>query len=349
MREFKPVPEDLAMRQVEIFNLAFHDNARVKYWKIKHYSQVRSVVYGDFYNGRLMGINAFLDMEYAYSGMTFKAAESCDAAADPDYKEPGSFMGIVRTAERDYKKQGYDFLFGLPNESSLPGFQAMGWTEAVRVKRMFLPASIVNIAGQKGIRLPGFANLISYIMWHKIRRCAGRCHYEIVKKAEISQNEYLSFIDKNYIAYHPGQDELAWKLDDLEGVYEAKHRGRIIGRMIVSSYFYSSGFRRANIAAAAVRNEDREAYQNMLSKILVQLKQKFDLFCIYEPKEEWKKKALKELCFLHRKNDAGTPCMIKILTDDAQKAAVLKDREKWNPLMLEMDTMLSLNGRTKEH
>jgi hypothetical protein len=57
------------------------------------------------------------------------AAQSGDTMTDPDHQKKGLFIKLAGSSYELAERSGIKFIFGFPNENSLPGFQRkLGWT-----------------------------------------------------------------------------------------------------------------------------------------------------------------------------------------------------------------------------
>lgn len=62
-------------------------------------------------------------------GERFLAAQSGDTMTDPDHQKRGLFIKLAGLSYELAERSGIKFIFGFPNENSLPGFQRkLGWT-----------------------------------------------------------------------------------------------------------------------------------------------------------------------------------------------------------------------------
>jgi hypothetical protein len=62
-----------------------------------------------------------------YNGKTILAAQSADTMTHPGYRNMGLFTELANLTYALCKQEGIRFVFGFPNQHSLPGFIKMGW------------------------------------------------------------------------------------------------------------------------------------------------------------------------------------------------------------------------------
>lgn len=133
--EVKLLDSSSIRQQVEVYMCAFEtedtiDNV-IEYWKKKHFDNPvhSSYVFGVFDQNKLVSINAYMPMEYAFDDRTCKVIQSCESGTIPEYRGKGIWSKVVTFAV-DYfiKEHEYDFLIGFPNfENSFGGFMKMNW------------------------------------------------------------------------------------------------------------------------------------------------------------------------------------------------------------------------------
>ena len=199
----------------------------------------------------------------------------------------------------------------------------------------------------KGINLTKVSNLATWIMWHNIRKNARLANNLDIRKSDIiTSEEYNQYVDKSYIHIKIDEPLLEWKLEDLVASYTVIKDDKGICKFVICQYDYGDGLKRANIILAECAEEYTNEYQYAMAKILVDIKNDFDLICIWEPKSEGKKRSLKKLGFLKNiVSKEGSPFIIKILTDEEEKIQVLSNSDNWNPRQIETDTMINLSKR----
>ena len=73
-------------------------------------------------NGKIIGCNGFIANDFNLNGLSYVGYQSCWSATDPDHRGKGVFTGIINEAKKLLKESGAGFLYGIPNNDSLPLF-----------------------------------------------------------------------------------------------------------------------------------------------------------------------------------------------------------------------------------
>lgn len=118
---------------VEIFNAVYEGNIEREQMLYKHFSnpfKVKEPI--QFYeeNGVVAGMNAFMGTYFKEKGNMHFLLQSCDTAVLPEFRGKGIFTKLIN--EREKNDSEAEFIFGLPNENSFPGFIKMGWKEIAK-------------------------------------------------------------------------------------------------------------------------------------------------------------------------------------------------------------------------
>ena len=90
-------------------------------------------------DGLIVGCNAFLANDFILSNDNYVGYQSCWSATHPDHQGKGIFVSLINEAKRILKNDGAGFLYGIPNDNSLPIFtKKLGFIETPSiVKRIF--------------------------------------------------------------------------------------------------------------------------------------------------------------------------------------------------------------------
>jgi glycosyltransferase involved in cell wall biosynthesis/GNAT superfamily N-acetyltransferase len=95
--------------------------------------------------GSIVGLRAFLRWQLQRGAEHIDAVRAVDTATHPDHQGKGLFTALTLHALDAVAADGVDLVFNTPNDSSLPGYLKMGWTEIGR-----LPAA-ARFAGAAGL------------------------------------------------------------------------------------------------------------------------------------------------------------------------------------------------------
>lgn len=138
--EFRKIDgTDYEEELITLFNSVFGRHSTRDTWEYKHYKNPfqPSGIFGAFDGDRLVGMNAFMPMQYTDGNRVYNIVQSCESAVDPEYRRRGIFSGIILTAEKFYMMEGFDYFIGFPNpENSYGGFLKIGWTTEGNIARL---------------------------------------------------------------------------------------------------------------------------------------------------------------------------------------------------------------------
>lgn len=121
--------EDDISEELQVFNMTF-DAMDYSVFYNKHLNNpnclsqpIRNIIF----NGRIVGISAFDQVEFIYKDKVVKAVQVGDVAVMPEYRGNGFFTKLQLDSEEHLKSQGVEVGFGFPNINSLHGFCKLGW------------------------------------------------------------------------------------------------------------------------------------------------------------------------------------------------------------------------------
>lgn len=91
---------------------------------------------------RVVGYRTFLRWEFLAEGDRLRrAVRAVDTVTDADYRGRGIFRSLTLQGVADLTRDGVDWVFNTPNDSSRPGYLSMGWRDSGRVSVGVLPRS----------------------------------------------------------------------------------------------------------------------------------------------------------------------------------------------------------------
>ena len=116
---------------VQAFNPSLDIEQCSREWQNKHYKNPlgESIIFGAYFNGKLVGMNAYMPVEYNQGGKKYAVLQSCDSKVLEECRGHGIWSKIVRTAvEYIFSQTEYVAIIGFPNyRNSYPGFIKMKW------------------------------------------------------------------------------------------------------------------------------------------------------------------------------------------------------------------------------
>ena len=115
--------------------LAFNPNQDrgqcLKEWENKQYKNPlgNSIIFGAYFNGKLVGMNAYMPVEYNFKEKKIAMVQSCDSKVLEECRGHGIWSKIVRAAvDYIFNHTEYAAIIGFPNyRNSYPGFIKMKW------------------------------------------------------------------------------------------------------------------------------------------------------------------------------------------------------------------------------
>ena len=88
-----------------------------------------SIIFGAYFNGKLVGMNAYMPVEYNINGQKIAFVQSCDSKVLSECRGHGIWSKIVKAAvDYIFNETEYAAVIGFPNyRNSYPGFIKMKW------------------------------------------------------------------------------------------------------------------------------------------------------------------------------------------------------------------------------
>lgn len=344
----RPIGEESIIDQVTLFNKVFELKWTVEEWRYYNYQNPLSkggTIIGAFDGDRLIGITCFMAMKFILDSNVYYALHPCNAAVDPDYRGNGIFTKIIKLAE-DYYKNDYDFMIAYcPNNQSYPAFMKMGWSHILDNNLLYLKIDTNTIIKRLFmIPLPEVLNIFS--MYFKVKSkifIPKNIHLTLNKSngiPPIDSNIANSF-SKNIISFANEQKTFEWKLSHQSYVYyTVTDNNTPIAFFIVREYGNGAwNGPIANIVYTCYSSENLNLQKVAYSLLVNDLRKKFVTVSIksslnYKPE----KKILKSCGYLNILKKS--PYLIKIITNDVNKIAVLSNKSIWNPQRIESDTII---------
>ena len=107
-------------------------------WRKKHFENPlgSSLIVGAFVNNELVGMNAYMPVDYFVDGERVKMLQSCESGVLPTCQGKGIWKKVVTYALKYIKEEtDYKLVIGFPNYiNSYPGFKKMGWKTVCNMK-----------------------------------------------------------------------------------------------------------------------------------------------------------------------------------------------------------------------
>jgi GNAT superfamily N-acetyltransferase len=136
-------------------------------------------------------------------------AEIGDTYTDPDYQRKGMFSLLINQTRKDAETKGIPFIYGTPNEQSLPGYEKKAnfkVISGINVRSMAVPLNVSPIISRKTHWI--FGELIGYVYLIYIHSIYGLKKF-INKTNSIEQiiefnkipNNWEDFWEKAHVSY----------------------------------------------------------------------------------------------------------------------------------------------------
>ncbi len=223
--QIRQIDQNNAEQALSLFNSVFRLNADIDFWLRKHYSSPfgESLFWGAFCENDLVAMNGFMPVQFTKDNTIYYALESCESATRPDFRHKGLFSMIVREAEKWAQTNGYDFLFGLPNMYSYPGFLKLGWKKAGEANSFGRISRIRKWNKEKNRPIANSLQIMNFLR-NKLLPVSSK-EYEII---EINCKEFSSMINKDdHLHCCFTEEYLEWKKQYKKiSLYKVLSRGK---------------------------------------------------------------------------------------------------------------------------
>lgn len=339
----KQMSANTVNEQIRVFCDVFGGSVRENRWLIKHYENPLSKydnVFGAFNGDKLIGINAFMPMEYVRNGKRIQVVQSCESAVDPKYRGCGVFTKIVRVAAHFYCEKGYDAMVGFPNANSFQGFIKMGWThlldlDLIRIFCKYAPfvREKLHVPTSRIFNLPSCIKFIG--VRHRTNRRAG------LSLCEISLKDYTSLPRCGKPKFMMAQSEktLEWKLQNENCHFFSVVSGdEAVAKFMV--VFKSNSPVCSQVISASDLSSDSDTFIAAYSLLLIRLRKSADAVFTTIPRVERVSKLFKDIGF--KKNGAVAFIVLPISRDKALCEELVK-KNTWYPEIFDFDTVMPLD------
>ncbi len=157
MIEIKELDISSVDDQVVIFAEGRNENYSTFYNRCvqKHYKNPNgnSIIFGAYLDNKLVGVNAFMPVEYRLGERIIKVLQSCDTKVLEECRGKGIWKKIMISSMEILKhKQEYDFIIGFPNyRNSYPGFMKLGWSHIKNMDNYLLINNTANFCNTSAL------------------------------------------------------------------------------------------------------------------------------------------------------------------------------------------------------
>ena len=160
-------------------------------------------------NKKIASVTSITPKSLIYEGEAVKAAEIGDTYTDPTYQRQGMFALLINQTRKDAEKTGIKFIYGTPNQESLPGYEKKAnfiKIQNIKIKSLILPIDYRYVIQKKSSWI--ISNLASplftilFYFFHKIKIFVffndKSFNYELVGELPQDWDEFWSRAKKGY-------------------------------------------------------------------------------------------------------------------------------------------------------
>jgi hypothetical protein len=185
---------------VALYNLVFKKNIRAQYLHNKYETSAFGIQYLGYIafspSGLPIAFYGVLPCQFKLKGQIVLAAQSADTMTHPEYRKQGWLYTLAQKTYELAKVYDIKFIFGFPNQNSLPGFKKLGW----QFQKESLLLFIIDVKVIPFAKLSRKSNAIKYLynLWADIvlRNLS-------IKNMELKliQSEYGVLRNKQFCSY----------------------------------------------------------------------------------------------------------------------------------------------------
>jgi len=355
MLEIREVGIGYLQSEISLIKLAFnetdalcptHESMRHKY--DDNPANVGAMAFGAFDQDRLAGLCMYMPAWYQFGNMKLFGVQACDAAVDPEYQRRGLFTQITEAAELYYSNHDVDFFLACPTLTvhSYPAFKRRGLVEVAHCKYAHIPLNISMVVEEKfSVKLPQFIDDVCWAMRLRLLRRAKRNKQLRIEKDRASFLTVSGDYSDERIRLDIGQDVLNWRCSGDKFFYYTIFEGkRAIAQFIVKKIgvvavviehcFFIETVKKRLEAVSLLAKEARVGGFGVLSFWTALGTPDMETF-------------VRAGAIKYDNSKHGIPYMVKVLTEDPEKAAVLNNLALWQPMRIELDTVIDNFDTTK--
>lgn len=195
-----------------IFRVVFGEKMSKEQFERKHFGNPQRLdnpirFYYD--HNQAAGINAFMGSVLIVNGEKHWVAQSNDTAVLPEFRGRHIFTKII-TAEEDSHNE--EFIFGIPNGNSFPGFIKMGWTQKCGFTHYIRIVNPIGLVIGSSAISDGLRRLCA--SFFGIKRLSGQERIEKSLNPDFSDAEIEAINDSVSCAIERTNEYFQWKLSN---------------------------------------------------------------------------------------------------------------------------------------
>lgn len=210
---------------VTLFNEIFEKNRTIKEFDNQYYNNIK----GDGIHtlmkvdGVVVGHDAGTPCFYKINGEKIPAMCNIDTMIHPNYRGLENYYDLMKTAFDKYRKEGYEFVYGFPNDNAFP------LITGIKIMRMIGNLDTYCLP----FRVGGIKKKLGFLNWGSILFCnswvsicslfASKkvCSFLIEKDSETYNETRYKRMDGNYSKVSLPGLEFVYKVEYYEGIKAA--------------------------------------------------------------------------------------------------------------------------------
>ena len=347
-----------AKEQVDLINKSFNSKRTVAQWLYKHNSNIYTdeyYVYGAKFEGRIVGISAFMLEKYIVDGHEFFAFQYADAAVDADFQRQGIFMKMEKYAVKELSKQKIAFFIAYPGNMSYLAFVKMGWEKVNERKNCFLVSNPAMVFAAKfGISfLLKNSNKLIYLTkplrkntWRLLRKIDIQICIE--KECPFTDKEISKIDSDHLIEYTYSKDLFEWKIDKNIRhdylYYVARKQGVLLTFFLVKETKWGNNPKAQMKSAIIVDwflDKTQKSGLYAASALIEIVASKADIISSWYPTNKENRNIFRRIGFLSTPfSKLSASVMIKKVSEDKTLNSVLSNPKNWDSKFFETDMIL---------
>lgn len=337
--EIKQLGRETIKDQLRIYRAAFKvqedfDKNLVR-WTKKHYENPLgdSLVFGAYYDGELVGMNAYMPVEYHYNGETIPMLQSCESGVDPNFQGKGIWSKVVKAAlNYIFTQTEYQAVIGFPNYSnSYPGFQKMGWKTLFGMNNYVMVNSSsvfakMMFSGQKLMQLFGRAIAIQ-----RINTSINNDTFNKYDILECPLNDTIWDDDPNVLSVSHSDALMEWKKSykNIKTILIKSNKSKVASCIFrLSTYKGTTIIKIEKLVAVDSRPKNLKLIVKLLLNFFAKQYPQVAFIRIWTMPDTTLSKSLKSLLFF--KSSHPNPFIIKETNDELSK-------QSWNLSFFDLD------------
>ncbi len=193
-----------------------YDRSQVAWqWKYHENPHGESLVYLALTDTDVVGLYGLIPRYAMVRGDRLKSLQEVDLMIHPDHTRGGLFKKLGLAIYQEAQRQGYDFTFGFPNQTSLPaGRRILKWRAIEDVPLFTRVLDPRPVMARKWPGVPGAitsATATGWSLYHKLRYRSSRLTDQSETTGEIPESLWTDHVKHDDIWFVRDPEYLAWR------------------------------------------------------------------------------------------------------------------------------------------